>query len=251
MKIEWKQQKDQSYKGTDESGNTYRQPANQETTTVYLKDGRSGQGWTAEEALKEAQKQNHPDYNSITNQHIKGLLIQREVYYCQTSVVEELLKDQPDTLSELENFWYYRLDLSDGEFIGDYDDLQEKIAEAQENITKLEAERDELQEQEAQEDTAGKLDGLEASITALEDDLTEIMDEPDTEASEIFEWWLISDHMARKLKEKGQVIWEDYGCCWWGRQATGQAILLDHVISMIAEDMEILQGMPNSWEDRN
>ena len=76
------------------------------------------------------------DYNSITNQHIKGLLVQREVYYCQTSVVEELLKmdENMDTLSELENFWYYRLDLSDGEFIGDYDDLQEKIEEVQNKI---------------------------------------------------------------------------------------------------------------------
>ena len=179
------------------------------------------------------------DYNSITNQHIKGLLVQREVYYCQTTVVEELLNmdENENVIYELENFWYYRRDLSDGEFIGDYDDLQEKI-------TEVEDKRDNLE--------ALKADGakdIEGQITALEDDLRE-MDEPDTEASEIFEWWLISDYMARKLKEKGQVIWEEYGCTWWGRQTTGQGILLDHVISMIAEDMEILQGMPNSWEER-
>jgi len=186
------------------------------------------------------------DYNSVANQHIKGLLVQREVYYCQTSVVEELLKDQPDTLSELENFWYYWLDLSGGEFIGDYEDLQEKIAEVEEEINKLEVRMSEIENT----DNIVEVNEVSTKINDLEDDLQE-MDDPDTEASEIFEWWLISDHMARKLKEKGQVIWDDYGCIWWGRQTTGQAILLDHVISMIAEDMEILQGMPNSWEDRN
>ena len=54
MNIEWKQQEDQSYKGTDENGNTYRQPANQETTTVFMKDGRTGQGWTPEQSLRDA-----------------------------------------------------------------------------------------------------------------------------------------------------------------------------------------------------
>jgi len=181
------------------------------------------------------------DYNSTTNQHIKGMLVGREVYYCQTSVVEELLKadENQDTLYELENFWYYRLDLSDGEFIGDFEDLEEKTTEVQIKLDNMEALKDD------------GADNLDDQITALEDDLRELESYPDPEASEIFEWWLISDHMARKLKEKGQVIWDDYGCIWWGRQTTGQAILLDHVISMIAEDMEILQGMPNSWEERN
>ena len=179
------------------------------------------------------------DYNSIANQHIKGLLVQREVYYCQTSVVEELLntEENQDTLFELENFWYYRLDLSDGEFTGSYDDLQEKIEEVENKRDNFEA----LQADGAKD--------LEDQITALEDDLTE-MNEPDTEASEIYEWWLVSGYLANRLKAKGEIIWEDYGCTWWGRQATGQAILLDGVISYIAEDMEILEGMPNTWEDR-
>ena len=53
MKIEWKQLEDQSYEGFDENGR-YRQPANQETTTVFLTDGRTGQGWTPEQAIKDA-----------------------------------------------------------------------------------------------------------------------------------------------------------------------------------------------------
>lgn len=183
------------------------------------------------------------DYNSIANQHIKGMLVQREVYYCQTSLVEELLsniadKGEESPLTELDNFWYYRLDLSDGEFIGDPEDLEEKITEVETKIAEFEDRMSEVENT----DNIVEVNELATKISNLEDDLQE-MDEPETEAAEIFEWWLISDHLARKLKEKSQVIWEDYGCTWWGRQTTGQAILLDHVISMIAEDMEILQGI--------
>ena len=179
------------------------------------------------------------DYNSIANQHIKGLLVAREVYHCQTSVVEELLniEENENTVFELENYWYYRLDLSDGEFIGNYVDLQEKIEEVENKRDNLGA----LQADGAQD--------LEDQITVLEDDLSE-MEDPETEPSEIFEWWLISDYLANRLQQNGQVIWSDYGCTWWGRQTTGQAISMDHVISVIAEGMEILEGMPCSWEER-
>ena len=54
MNITWKKLEDQSYEGFDENGNRYRQPANQETTTVYLTDGRTCQGWTPREAFGEA-----------------------------------------------------------------------------------------------------------------------------------------------------------------------------------------------------
>ena len=56
MNITWKKLEDQSYEGFDENGNRYRQPANQETTTVYLTDGRTGQGWTPEKAVQHAEE---------------------------------------------------------------------------------------------------------------------------------------------------------------------------------------------------
>jgi hypothetical protein len=39
-----------------------------------------------------------------------------------------------------------------------------------------------------------------------------------------------------------------YGKRYWGRQGTGQSIILDSVIEQIAYDLEILEGQPNSWE---
>jgi len=59
IKINWEQQEDQNYKGTDEDGNLYRflyrSPANQETCTcVLISDLSSGSGWNAEEAYLSA-----------------------------------------------------------------------------------------------------------------------------------------------------------------------------------------------------
>ena len=51
---------------------------------------------------------------------------------------------------------------------------------------------------------------------------------------EVLEWWLIDGWLAERLKEQGEVIIEEYGCCWWGRLASGQAIYMDAAIQKIA-----------------
>ena len=57
------------------------------------------------------------------------------------------------------------------------------------------------------------------------------------ENSEIMEWWLVTPYMAELLKKNGEVILAAYGCCWWGRQTSGQALYMDWVIQRIAEQM--------------
>lgn len=58
------------------------------------------------------------------------------------------------------------------------------------------------------------------------------------DSSEVLEWWLVTSYMAELLKENGEVILAAYGCCWWGRQTSGQALYMDWVIQRIAEQME-------------
>ena len=50
---------------------------------------------------------------------------------------------------------------------------------------------------------------------------------------DVMEWWLIDSWLAERLKEQGEVIIEEYGCYWWGRQSSGQAIYMDGVIQEI------------------
>ena len=51
---------------------------------------------------------------------------------------------------------------------------------------------------------------------------------------EIFEYWLVSPYLGRKLRESGEPVLERCGAWIWGRTCTGQAIALDWVIEKIA-----------------
>ena len=79
-------------------------------------------------------------------------------------------------------------------------------------------------------------------------DCGERFEELGQEPKEIYEWWIVTDYLYRKLSGKGQPVLEWGNNCYWGRCCTGQAILLDSVISEICSDMEILEGQKNEWK---
>lgn len=162
------------------------------------------------------------NHNSSVNQGIKGKLVGREVNACVSSLIEYILQqdDQsaPFTWDDVENY---------------YIDNSEEIDELQEQIDELEELEELTEEQEKQ------LDELQNQIEELENE----QEEP----QEIYEWWSVTRWFSDKLKAKGQCIVSDGYNSYWGRCTTGQAILLDSVISEIAEDMGILEGMPNDW----
>lgn len=54
---------------------------------------------------------------------------------------------------------------------------------------------------------------------------------------EVYEHWLVSDWLAGELRERGEVVFDGLDPMpVWGRQTTGQAILLDGVIRDIVTD---------------
>lgn len=52
---------------------------------------------------------------------------------------------------------------------------------------------------------------------------------------EVQEWWLVTTWLAERLRDEGEIVIEDCGCRWWGRQCSGQAIYMDGVIREICE----------------
>lgn len=58
----------------------------------------------------------------------------------------------------------------------------------------------------------------------------------DSFVDDVLEWWLVDSWLAERLKQQGEVIIEEYGCYWWGRSTSGQAIYLDSVIQSICEE---------------
>lgn len=55
---------------------------------------------------------------------------------------------------------------------------------------------------------------------------------------EVMEWWLVTPYLARFLRDEFEVIIEDCGCHWWGRQSSGQAIYMDAVMTDIVRSFD-------------
>lgn len=206
---------------------------------------------TAEEARENG--------DSRTNQTIKGRFIEQNVYSRVGTMVEYILQksyedsDAPFSWDDITNY---------------YPDHSDRIEEIEEELEALEEQKEELEDkqgdtqeeiEEAEEagdtDTVNaceslfavysqRIEEVEDKITALEDEQEEL--ENDTAPAEIFEWWRVSSFLADKLNEYGYCILDGD---IWGRTTTGQAILLDYVITLICSDMEILAGQRYAWED--
>lgn len=189
------------------------------------------------------------DYNSTINQGIKGKFIKRHILTCFSYEMEAIFSASSDGakdlpfFEEVENLYYF--------------DRENVIYKIMEGFT--EKTEQEFLGYANDPDTFNrrcKTEGdFECFLNSLEDDELEelcehfkidIGDERST-PHEIFEWWIVTEYLYAKLRGKGQPVLEWGNNCYWGRCTTGQAILLDHVISEICKNMEILDGQKYSW----
>jgi len=177
--------------------------------------------------------------NSSINQRIKAEFVKREVFANVNTLVEYVLQksyednNAPFSMDDLTNYY---VDNS-----GKIKELQEKIEELQEEIANLENGEILLVNSTLMEE----IKKLEKEIVSLESDIEDLEQEQE-QPQEVYEWWIVSGWLCEKLKEKGKVVLEDENI--WGRTTTGQAILLDGVISEICEEMEILEGQKYEWK---
>jgi hypothetical protein len=126
--------------------------------------------------------------------------VAREIYACQSSLVEEALNQKMFSVDEIDNL--YRP--FNGMLLA-----PAVCASCQSEFHCLDSETGECQ------------DCFEANQTP----------------QEIFEWWIVSPWLGKKLLVMGEpIIDNDYGF-WWGRCTTGQAIALDYVIQSIYDDL--------------
>lgn len=155
--------------------------------------------------------------NSAVSQRIKEKFVDREVYACVSGMVEYILqksyedRDAPFSWDDAENFYL---------------------------PTCRECGSTDISEFEKDDSTFYKCNGC-GEITD---------EEPETEPQKVYEWWIVSGWLADKLRQYNEVIIDDGFNQIWGRCTTGQAILLDGVITDICEEMEILEGQKNQWD---
>ena len=186
------------------------------------------------------------DYNSTKNQEIKGKIVAREVLACFSYEMDAIFKASAENHTDLpvfenvENMYYF--------------DTENVIYAIENN-----ADFEEIKALANNPDTYNRRMKTEGDVNvflySLEDDeLEEVanelgidIDDDINKPHEIFEWWIITEYFYRKLKEKGYPVLEFGNNCYWGRCCTGQAILLDCVISDICKELEILEGQKYDW----
>lgn len=188
------------------------------------------------------------DYNSVQNQEIKKEFVNREVYALVSGMVEYILNksfeegynsDIPFTYDDVENFY-----IDNSEKI---EELEEEYQEIDFTISAYENDiDDEVLSIEQEKEVLKQLKDLREKLVWIENRIDELEYEQET-PQEVYEWWIVSEWLGRKLKEKGYPVIDSGYNTIWGRTTTGQAILLDYVISSICEDMEILEGQENDW----
>ncbi len=156
--------------------------------------------------------------NSNINQEIKGRFVAREIITCFSYEMTAILN-------------------AGNHNTGDFDDLAtwDEVENVYDEVC---SECGEITTYRA------KYDNHECTVCHYHEDT------PKQAPVEIYEWWIVTSYLYEKLKEKGQPVLEWGNNYYWGRCTTGQAILLDGVISDICIDMEILEGQKYSWEEK-
>lgn len=194
---------------------------------------------TIEQALKAA--------NSSKNQDIKGKFVAQHVHCNVNSLCEYIINkgfedsNAPFTLDDLHNYYSYpEYRGTYAAFYGGNDDQRKEEIERLKESAHILIDNPKW--------------GFDESLTRLIDDQVldieseiEELEALETEPAEIFEWWAISQYLFEKLKDLGYCVVDAGSCYIWGRTTTGQAVLLDHCISKICAEMEILEGQSNSW----
>lgn len=185
------------------------------------------------------------DYNSSENQQIKRDFVDREVY-CNVNQMAEYILQKSYEDSDAP-FTYDELNLERYSYSGNYiafDDItrlqkEEAEEELQELIDKL-YDFGEFEIRDADYYYLREGDYTSDQIEEMQGELSDIED-LDSDYVEIYEWWAVSQWLAEKLEEKGEIIAYAGMTCIWGRRTSGQAILLDWVISQICEDLNMLK----------
>ena len=177
--------------------------------------------------------------NSPTNQDICRRLVNREVYHCVSQLVHHFAS-RPEAADE-----YYDevLDLCTKP---DYDSAAYDAC-ADLNFDAAAYMLDQYGAYAAPYEPIEDLISRVRKFAAK--DPIEFCELFDIEAyeSEAFEHWIVSEFLAEKLREKGEIVGELFGLTIWGRCTTGQAIYIDRVIGEIAHEMGILEGQQYSW----
>lgn len=144
-------------------------------------------------------------------------ILEREVYHCDSSLVDALIKRSADDGGELAEAFAY------------------------ENIRGIYVDPSEWNAEQCQTYAADEgfdlpcADQYDAENPQTVDDLRDAcMVYAQDHPAEVYEWWRVSSWLCEKLHEIGRVTIDNRYGCWWGRTCTGQQVIMDGVLQQVA-----------------
>lgn len=160
-------------------------------------------------------------------------LVAQDVRYCVSSLVADLARDVHGMgekyADELANIASREPDADDYREAAAYsetNELREVVVQADGDVWKW---------------RSGPHDvwsvGNDSAVQAWREAFAELgQDDPD--GTDCLEHWLVTDDLARRLRERGESVADDVsGLTIWGRCTSGQAIYADAVLQTIARDI--------------
>lgn len=169
------------------------------------------------------------DYDSIINQEIKSKFVRQHVLTCFSYEMDAVLKAHDHGNFEA------RADLPG------YEDIENGYEKICPNCGS-----DDIYKVPQQDKPSANDDCFECGSCGVLKENESL----DSQPKEIYEWWIVSNFLCKELRKQDEAVIEWGNNCYWGRTCTGQAIMLDHVISVICEEMEILDGQKYSWAEK-
>lgn len=165
-------------------------------------------------------------------------MVKENVYVCQTSLVSSLLGNYYFNDEDIKNMY-----IDNSKKI---DELEDKVIELNKAIDEVEeieysiSQADSEEEKKKLEEGLRNYDNVEElkeQIEELEYKIEELENENGDIKNEALEYWVVSNWLAEKLEEHGELTLTNGECTWWGRCTSGQAIYLDGIIKEIYDKL--------------
>jgi hypothetical protein len=164
-------------------------------------------------------------------------LVRNEVYYNVSGMTQYILdmantdKEAPFSIDDVENLYA----------LSDLDGVHAAIMDAwsysDDNKNTIIAH---LKEVESETGLRGILSKTDIKIIKELCEHLDIDTSDYEEPQQIMEWWICSNHLIEKLKEHGEPVIPSHNL--WGRCTSGQAIVLDGVITAIQKETKYMSG---------
>lgn len=204
----------------------------------------AGETWTTPDA---------ETVRDIRIQELAEIYLARDVWHCDSSLVDDCLKMAGEHSGEFFQEWSWDnvvnvyADPSEWtveqckEWLDDNghdtpDDVDPATMDRETMVALLEGAGIQCRDDESGETLMAAIlaNMSDETIDGLDEWREAVQDNASEHPAEVYEWWRIDPWLAGKLKEIGEVVLDNAYGEWWGRTCCGQGLIMDGTLQKVA-----------------